>query len=154
TAGNFGLNLQWQPHPDVYAILGVGPNNAPAGSPPWTRLSRGGMSYLLETAFVPADLGGLGPGADRVQPFVATGRGVTQGGVGLNLNQQLGLHSPLGVFGRFGVGGATVTNVGGARAQVATGLVVETPLHYVTSLRESTSDVLGLGFVWSQPSAN
>src|SRR5262249_36527110 len=99
TAGNFGLNLQWQPHPDVYAILGVGPNNAPAGSPPWTRLSRGGMSYLLETAFVPADLGGLGPGAYRLQPFVATVRGVTQGGVGLNLNQQLGLHSPLGVFG-------------------------------------------------------
>ena len=154
TAGNLGLNLQWQPHSDFYAILGVGPNSAPAGSPPWKRLSSDDMSYLLEAAFVPSDLGGLGPGAYRLQPFAATVSGVTQAGVGLNLNQQLGRHSPLGVFGRFGVGGETVTNIGGARAQVATGLVVQSPLRRLRLLREATADIVGLGFMWSQPSAN
>jgi porin len=155
TTGNFGLNLQWQPHPDFYAILGVGPNNAPPGSPPWKRLSGSDMSYLLEAAFVPSDLGGLGPGAYRLQPFVATVSGVTQAGVGFNLNQQLGRQSPLGVFARLGVGGETVTNIGGARAQIATGLVLQTPLHRLRLyLREASADIAGLGFVWSQPSAN
>ena len=154
TVGNLGLNLQWQPHADFYAIFGVGPNNATAGSPPWNELSGGDMSYLLEAAFVPGDLGGLGPGAYRLQPFVATVSGVTQAGVGLNFNQQLGRHSPLGIFGRFGGGGKTVTNVGGARAQVATGLVVQSPLHHLRLLREGTANLIGLGFVWSQPSAD
>jgi hypothetical protein len=51
---------------------------------------------------------------------------------------------------------ASVARFGGhiARKLVATGLVVETPLHYLTSLRESTSNIIGLGSVWSQPSAN
>ena len=154
TTGNFGLNLQWQPHDDFYGILGVGPNSTPAGSPPWDEISGGDMSYLLEAGFVPRDLGGLGPGAYRLQPFVATVSGVTQAGVGFNLNQQLGHDSPLGIFGRFGVGGETVTNIGGARAQVATGLVVQALLHHLKLLREGSSNLLGLGFVWSQPSAN
>lgn len=151
TTGNLGLTLQWQPHSDFYAILGVGPNSAPAGSPPWNRLSSDDMSYLLETAFVPSDLDGLGPGAYRLQPFVATVSGVTQAGVGFNFNQQLGQHSPFGIFGRFGVGGEMVTNIGGARAQVATGLVAQSPLRL---LRAAVTDMAGLGFIWSQPSAN
>ncbi len=154
TTGNLGLNLQWQPHADMYAILGVGPNQAPPGSPPWNDLSGDDMSYLLEAAFVPGDLHGLGPGAYRLQPFVATAGGVTQGGVGLNLNQQLGRLSPVGVFGRFGVGGSTVTNIGGARAQVATGLVVQSPLRQLKLLPESHSDFIGLAFDWSRPSAD
>lgn len=154
STGNFGLNLQWQPHADFYAIVGVGPNNAPPGSPPWTDPNGNDMSYLLEAGFVPSNLGGLGPGAYRLQPFAATVGGVTQAGVGLNFNQQLGRYSPLGVFGRFGIGGETVTNIGGARAQVATGVVVQSPLHELKLLREGSADMMGLGFIWSLPSAN
>ncbi len=154
STGNFGLNLQWQPHADFYAIVGVGPNNTPPGSRPWNDLSGSDMSYLLEAGFVPSDFGGLGPGAYRLQPFVATVGGVTQAGVGINFNQQLGRYSPLGAFGRFGVGGETVTNIGGARAQVATGVVLQSPLHELRLLREGSADIVGLGFIWSQPAAN
>jgi porin len=80
--------------------------------------------------------------------------GVTQAGVGFNFNQQLGRHSPFGIFGRFGVGGETVTNIGGARAQVATGLVMQSPLRRLRLLRQAGADIAGLGFIWSQPSAN
>ena len=151
TAGNFGLNVQWQPDGDFYAILGVGPNNAAAGAPPWDDVGGDNMSYLLEAGFAPSDLAGLGPGAYRLQPFIASVEGTTQGGVGFNFNQQLGRKSPFGVFARLGVGAEKVTDVGGARAQTAAGIVLQSPLHRLGLLGEGQSNFFGLGFVWSQP---
>jgi len=89
-----------------------------------------------------------------LQPFVATVHGVTQGGVGFNFDQQLGHHSPFGIFGRFGVGGGTVTDIGGARAQAAAGVLLQRPFKQLGIWRESRADYAGLGLVWSHPSAN
>jgi hypothetical protein len=69
TAGDLGLNLQWQPHPDFYAILGVGPNSTPAGSPPWNRLSSDDIFDLLETAFVPTIWADSGPAPIGCSPL-------------------------------------------------------------------------------------
>jgi len=149
-----GLNLQWQPRPSLYGLFGVGPNNTPVGGSPSSRVSGGDMSYLFEAGWVPADLWGLGAGAYRLQPFVASVGGVTQGGIGLNVDQQLGARTPFGAFGRFGVGGSTVTNVAGARAQLSLGLIIEQPLHNIGLLREANTNRFGLGVVWSKPSAN
>ena len=74
-----------------------------------------------------------------------------QGGIGFNLQQQLGPHSPFGWFGRFGFGGSQVS--GGAKAQVGTGFVMNAPLKYAGWVPQLTNDLLGVGFVWSQPSA-
>ena len=154
TAGNLGASLQWQPLDDAYLMLGAGGNRTPAGGAPWDHLGAGDMSYVLEMGHVPDDALGIGPGAYRLQPFLATVHGTTQGGLALNLNQQLGHGSPVGWFGRFGVGGPVATSVGGASAQVATGVVLQHPLRLAHLLAETTTDFLGAGFVWSQPAAD
>ena len=148
--GSLGVNLQWQPHDDYYLMFGAGQNNPVPGRSPLHNLGIDNMSYLFEAGYVPNDLLGLGPGAYRLQPFVATVGGVSQVGVGLNINQQLGAH--WGFFGRLGVGGATVTTIQGAAVQLATGFLLQSPLRLAGLLAESSNNGLGFGFVWSQPS--
>jgi porin len=148
---NFGVNLQWQPAPNRYAILGLGMGGAPPGSPPWEDFSTSHWSALVELGYAPDDLFGLGPGIYRIQPFLARAGGPTQGGLGFNVQQQLGRRSPVGYFGRFGFGGSDVS--AGASAQVGTGLVVQAPLKYAGLLPRLSNDFFGVGFVWSRPSA-
>jgi hypothetical protein len=150
-AYNFAVNLQWQPADQFYAMLGATAGNASAGQTPWTNFSWEDWSVVAEFGFAPEDFLGLGPGVYRVQPFLARAGGPTQAGVGFNFQQQLGHKSPLAWFGRFGVGGSQVS--AGASTQVGTGLVMEGPLHAVGLVPKLTNDLLGVGFVWSQPSA-
>jgi len=149
---NLGLNLQWQPGESWYLMFGTGANNQIAGSSPFTSLSFNDWSYLVELGLTPKDVLGLGPGAYRLQPFVATVSGQTQVGVGLNIQQQLGQNSPFGWFGRFGVGGTLVT-LAGAEVQVATGFVLQAPLKHIGLFPKLSNDYLGAGLIWSQPSA-
>lgn len=149
---NLGLNLQYQPGEQWYVMLGTGANNQATGQSPFNDLGFDNWSYLLEFGLTPRNVLGLGPGVYRVQPFVATVDGVTQAGVGVNAQQQLGANSPFGWFGRFGVGGSRVT-LDGAAAQVATGLAMQAPPQYLGLSPRRTSDYAGVGFIWSQPSA-
>ncbi len=149
--GNLGANVQWQPVKECYAMLGGTVGNAPAGQLPWDNFSWEDFSVLGEFGYVPENFLGLGPGAYRVQPFVARAGGPTQGGLGFNLQQQLGANAPFGWFGRFGFGGAQVT--GGAAAQIGTGFVMRGPLQYIGLFPSRDNDAAGIGLVWSQPSA-
>jgi porin len=148
---NFGVNLQWQPADEWYAIVGATAGNAIAGETPWTDFSWATWSVVSEIGFAPADFLGLGEGVYRLQPFLAQAGGPTQGGVALNFQQQLGHDSRFAAFGRFGVGGSQVS--AGASTQVGTGLVVKAPFQGFDVLKDITNDLAGVGFVWSQPSA-
>jgi porin len=150
---NLGLNLQYQPSPDWYFMFGTGALNQSAGQSPFDNVSFQSWSCLFELGLTPADVLGFGPGAYRLQPFLGTVDGLTQAGVGLNMQQRLGAHSPFGWFGRFGVGGSSVT-VDGATAQVSTGLAWQGPLRSLGLLAEQSNDYLGAGFVWSRAAAN
>ena len=147
---NFGVNLQWQPLDEWYAILGASAGNAPAGHVPWTDFSWQQWSLVGEFGYAPNDFLGLGPGVYRVQPFVAEKGGPTQGGLCFNIQQHLGAHSPFAWFGRFGFGGSEVT--ADASAQAGTGFVMQAPLSYTGLVPKLRNDLLGMGFVWSQPS--
>jgi hypothetical protein len=147
---NFGMNLQWQPVDEWYAMLGSSAGNAPAGYAPWTDFSLNNWSVLGEFGYAPKDFFGLGPGIYRIQPFVAEVGGSTGGGLGFNLQQKLGVHSPFGWYGRFGFGDEDVSS--GAAAQIGTGFVVQGPLKHLL-LQRTSNDLLGVGFIWSQPSA-
>ena len=148
---NFGVNLQWQPREEWYAMLGASAGNANAGELPWTDFSWNTWSLLGEFGYAPRDLLGLGPGVYRIQPFVAQAGGPTQGGLAVNVQQKLGEHSPLGWFGRFGFGGDAVA--AGASTQMGTGLVAKGPLAHLGLFPDREFDYAGLGFIWSQPSA-
>jgi len=146
---NFGFNLQWQPEEEWYAILGGSAGNTPAGRVPWTDFSWNDWSLPMEIGYAPGDLFHLGPGIFRVQPFVATVGGATGAGLCFDLQQKLGADSPFGWFGRFGFGNAKVS--ASAAAQVGTGLVIQGPFEHLL-LQRTSNDLLGTGFVWSQPS--
>ncbi len=149
---NLGLNLQWQPTKSWYVMFATGANNQAAGESPFDDLGVDNWSYILEFGLTPKNVLGLGRGVYRFQPFVATVNGHTQGGIGFNVQQQLGPNSPFGYFGRFGVGGSEAA-LFGAKAQVATGLVLQAPLKYAGLFPKLTNDYLGAGFIWSQASA-
>ena len=149
-AYNYAVNLQWQPSHDWYTLLGYSVGNASAGQSPGTNFSWESWSLEWEVGYAPSDVFGLGPGVYRIQPFLAR-NGTVQGGLGFNLQQQLGPNSPFGWFGRFGFGGSQVS--GGAKAQVGTGFVMQAPLKYAGLVSQLSNDLLGAGFVWSQPSA-
>ena len=149
-AYNYALNLQWQPSRDWYALLAYSVGNASAGQSPGANFSWESWSLEWEIGYAPNDLFGLGPGVYRLQPFLAR-NGAVQGGLAFNLQQQLGPKSPFGWFGRFGFGGSEVS--GGAKAQVGTGVVMQAPLKYAGLVPQLSNDLLGVGFVWSQPSA-
>ena len=150
-AYNYGLNLQWQPSNDWYTMLGYSVGNASAGESPstnfsWRQLVAGVGGRLCSGRFPRPGSGGVShsavPGANG---------GPVQGGLSFNLQQQLGHHSPFGWFGRFGFGGSQVS--GGAKAEVGTGFVMQAPLKYAGWVPQLSNDLLGVGFVWSQPSA-
>jgi hypothetical protein len=147
---NVGLNLQWQPKDEWYAMLGVSAGNAPAGQAPWTDFSWDHWSMVGEFGYAPNDFLGLGSGVYRVQPFVAEKGGPTQAGLCFNLQQDLGPRSPFAWFGRFGFGGSDVA--AGASAQVGTGFVMQAPLKHAGLAPKLSNDLLGVGLVWSQPS--
>ncbi len=148
---NLGVQLQWQPSRSWYVMFGTGANAQYAGDSPFKNLGFANWSYLLELGLTPKDVLGLGDGVYRFQPFVATVNGQTQTGIGLNVQQQLGHNSPLGFFGRFGVGGSQVT-LDGAQAQIGTGLVLQAPLKCAGLFPKLSNDYLGAGFIWSQAS--
>jgi len=147
---NYALNVQYQPHDDWYAMVGATVGNAPAGYGPWTDFTWDTWSVIGEFGYAPNDFLGLGAGIYRVQPFIAQADGPTGGGLCFNLQQQLGADLPFGWFGRFGLGGEDVSN--GAAAQIGTGLVMHAPLKYAGLVPRLSNDLLGVGFVWSQPS--
>ncbi len=147
---NFGFNVQWQPQDEWYAMFGGSIGNAGPGDAPWEDFESDFWSVQCEVGYAPKDFCGLGPGIYRVQPFVARAGGPVQGGLGFNVQQQLGADSPFGVFARVGFGGSDVS--AGAKAQVGAGLVVHAPFSEAGLKRKRDNDLLGIGFVWSQPS--
>ena len=171
-----GLTLQYQPSDDWYAMLGAAVGNAPSDQLPWTDFSWHEWCLVGELGYAPSDFLGLGPGVYRLQPFLGQVTGFepvtitvssgtnsssmtydvptnspVQAGLSFNLQQQLGPRSPFGWFGRFGFGGPQVT--AGASAQVGTGFVMQAPLKYAGLVPRLSNDLLGVGLVWSQPSA-
>lgn len=150
-AYGYGLNLQWQPSNDWYTMLGPSVGSGVPGDRPRENFSWTTWSLLWEIGYAPGDFLGLGPGVYRIQPFVARAAGPVQGGLCFNFQQQLGRDSPFGWFGRFGAGGSQVS--AGAKAQVGTGVVLQAPLKYAGWVPQLTNDLLGVGFVWSEPSA-
>jgi porin len=173
-----GLNLQCQPHNDWYGMVGASVGNAPSDQVPWTHFSWHEWALIGELGYAPDDFLGLGPGIYRVQPFLGQVTGTkpvtvsftfpgstnstsytydsptnspVEAGLCFDLQQQLGPRSPFGWFGRFGFGGSQVTP--GAAAQAGTGFVMHAPLKNAGLVPSLSNDLLGIGVIWSQPSA-
>jgi porin len=147
-----GVNLQWQFDDDWYAMTCASAGTASAGQAPWTGFSFNNWSVAWELGYMPKNVLGLGPGIYRVQPFAARVGEAVEPGLAFNVQQQLGEHTPIGWYGRFGLGSQSVT--AGAAAQIGTGFVIRGPLEQLGLVPSRRNDGAGVGFVWSQPSAS
>jgi porin len=174
---NFGMNLQWQPLDEWYAMIGASMGNAHSGETPWNDFHPNNWSLIGEVGYAPRDFLGLGPGIYRVQPFLAQVTGTLdssytvtipgttnttdvdvysttnsplQAGLCFDLQQKLGTETPYGWFGRFGFGGHRVTR--GASVQAGTGFVMQGPFKHFL-VHHTSNDLLGIGFIWSEPSS-
>jgi Carbohydrate-selective porin, OprB family len=157
-AYNFGLNLQWQPTEEWYAMIGTSAGNAYPGVPPWTDFAWNSWSVVGEFGYAPKDVLGLGSGVYRIQPFVARQEGgETKKGGGLNFQQRLGSNSGFAWFGRLGFGGSELfrgeLSAADTGAQAGTGLVVQDPTKYLRVLSNRANDAFGIGFIWSHPTS-
>ena len=157
-AYSFGMNVQWQPAEEWYGMLGTSVGNGDAGQSPWTDFTWDNWSVISEFGFSKQDFLGLGPGLYRIQPFLGQAQGgPLSSGVGFNAQQQLGLKSPFGWFGRFGFGGKSRFQSGdertGGGAQLGTGFVMQAPLAHLGVVPRLRNDLFGVGFVWSHPTA-
>lgn len=146
---NLGFNLQWQPSQQFYLLLGAGSNLQIPKSDLVLSLGTDNWSYLLELGLITTNTFGMGPGVYRFQPFLATVQSDTQGGVGLNFQQDLGLRTPVTAFGRLGICGNQIAfeNI---RAQGSFGLALTGPIDTPGPIPLFSNDLLGLAFVWSQ----
>ncbi len=145
----FGLNLQYQPVEEWYAMIGSSVGNNGAGHAPWDDFNLETWSLLAEVGYAQRDFSGLGPGIYRIQPFVGQAQGPAEGGLCFDLQQRLGRASPFGWFGRFGFGGDKISTR--ASEQIGTGFVMHAPLAHLRLVPQSNNDLAGAGFVWSQP---
>lgn len=156
---DLGVGVQWQPVEWGYVNLGFGSNNGRVGTAPWRDLSSDDLSLIAEFGLVVDDLVGLGPGVYRLQPFVATIEGESGGGIGVNLEQQLGAESPFGVFGRFGWADDVAATYNDVRAQAAFGVAGWNPFGGGEGAsrglfgRARQSDYLGVAFAWLRDAA-
>jgi len=150
-AYNFGINLQYQFDDQWYVMAGASAGKASGGQAPWTGFSFNNWSSAWELGYMPKNVLGLGPGVYRLQPFVAQVGDAVEPGLGFNVQQQLGEHAPIGVYGRFGFGGESVT--AGAKAQAGAGVVIRRPLEHLGLGPSLSNHAAGLGLLWSQPSA-
>ena len=147
-----GVNLQWQFDDQWYVMGCASAGTASAGDAPWTGFSFNNWSAAWELGYMPKNVLGMGPGVYRVQPFVARVGDALGPGLSFNAQQQLGEHTPIGWYGRFGFGSESVT--AGAAAQIGTGFAIRGPLAQLGLAPSRSNDGVGLGFVWSQPSAS
>jgi len=154
TDSNFGLNLQWQPGEEWYATLAGSAGNGRAGVPPWDDFNWNNWNVVLEAGYSQRNFLGLGPGVYRIQPFLNQANGSpVKTGIGLNFQQQLGINSPLGWFGRFATGGHEHFYGGlqpiAVGSQIGSGVVMHAPLKVLGLVPRLSNDLLGVGFVWS-----
>jgi len=150
---SLGVSVQWEPSEALYLLAAVSTNNLPPGQQPWKDVSADDMSYLLEVGLRSDAFLGFGPGVARLQPFIATSDGDTGAGIALNIEQRLDAESPLGVFGRFGVGDRTTAAVGGASAGAAFGLALTEPFASAGHFSAQNGQYVGLGLKWTQVGA-
>lgn len=124
---SLGVVVQWQPADWFYAMFGSLANNTQQGKSPFVGLSADDWTNTAELGFVVEDAFGLGKGIYRVLPYWGAYRGEEGGGAMLNLEQQLGKDSCMGVFVRTGWTSDALALVQNGRATVSAGFVCDGP---------------------------
>ena len=148
---NFGLNLQWQPVDEWYAMAGGSMGGNPAGNAPWTDYSSENWSLPVEIGYAPQGFFRSGTGRlshPAISSRSRSGTSPVADCASTSSSNWVQIRRLVG-SGDYGFGDSKVT--GGAAEQAGTGFVFKGPFDHVL-LQRTSNDFLGVGFVWSEPS--
>lgn len=140
--GGFGGFVRQEFDNEAYVMLGIGDSAMNDAIPPWNNTDQHSW-YELGELGIPLAIEGLGKGTVRVIPWHNKLDDENGWGVALNADQELGDEDVIGFF-RAGAGDDDVTPVQGFLSGGVS----------VTGIFEREHDTVGVGFAWSDPSAD
>lgn len=136
--GGFGALGRWNPNDDIYVMIGAGDATSNERIP-WGRVGDGAWWQLLEVG-AHVDFHTLGTGNYRLTGWHSNNGPGNGFGIGLNIDQNLGLDWLIGFF-RTGLGNRNQTAV---KATVSGGVSFAHPFG-------RANDGAGIGFSWGSP---
>ncbi len=147
---NFGFMFQWEFNDNWFAQLGGNMLDCEGGENPFRHTMGKSFNLIGEIGWTHEDAFGIGQATYRLEPFMFHAEGGNEGGIAINMEQDLG-SSPFAVFFRAGWSGANTNNPGGAEAQVSGGLIIKKPIEIMSGLKESDGNYLGLALAVVKP---
>lgn len=147
---NFGFLTAWQPCDSFYAMYATTGTQAAVNQNPLRYISSNYWVHLSEFGWITEDFLGLGPGVYRFQYALTEHAGESGSGAAINIQQQLGKSSPLGMFARCGVMDQDAAAINKVQAAVTTGLVLQAPFRDDGWGSKANHEQLALGFMWAR----
>lgn len=127
TYASWGYHVAWQPTKSFYAMIASAANNTLPNHNPFNGISSSYWTNNVELGWITENLAGIGPGTYRLQPFATNYNDESGAGLGINLQQQLGKYSNLGLFLRGGFANEKAAQITGAKRAIAFGFVWMNP---------------------------
>lgn len=149
-SANWGYLTAWQPHPNFYAMYATTGCNGQVNHNPFPSISSKAWVHISEFGYINDDFLGLGPGTYRFQYTITRYQGETGSGAAINIQQQLGRESRLGLFSRCGIMDEDAATVSTVRAAATAGLVLQAPFRKHGWGSAANNDQIALGFLWER----
>lgn len=150
TWGNLGFLTAWQPCDSFYAMYATSSTNTKINHNPFKHLSSNNWMHMLETGFIFDDVMGLGAGTYRLQFAMIDHEGDCGLGGGINLQQQLGKNSPLGLFTRAAFMDQDAAAFTSTKAYASAGLMLQAPFSQSGWGSSSNYENISFGFLWQR----
>lgn len=149
---NWGYLTAWQPNKNFYAMYATTGCNGSINHNPFRTINSRYWVHVSEFGLIRNDTLGLGPGIYRFQYTITENANRTGSGAAINIQQQLGKQSHLGLFSRCGWLDEDASSITGVRACATAGLVLQAPFRSHGWGSASNNDQIAFGFLWERAS--
>ncbi len=147
---NWAYMTAWQPHPNLYALYYTSGTQTHLNHNPFNYISSNYWAHIAELGYILDEDSSLGAGTYRVQYSITEHDGETGAGAAINIQQQLGHHSPLGFFSRAGYNDPDAARITGVKAAASAGFVLQAPFTSKGWGSQSNKEQIALGFYWAR----
>ena len=154
TWANLGFMTAWQPCKNFYAMYATTSTNTQLNHNPFSHLSTNYWAHLGEIGFISEDMMGMGPGTYRLQYTLTDHHGKIGSGCGINIQQQMGKNSQLGMFARAGFMDQDAASVTGVKCAASTGFMLRSPFRGTGWSSASNYENISFGFLWQRAASS
>ncbi len=151
---NWGYLTAIQPTKDWYLLYASSGCKTPVNHNPFPGIDAHAWVHMAELGFIRDDAFGLGPGTYRLLFNLTHVEHQVGCGAAINVQQQLGHHSHVGLFSRCGLNDADSASLTGVKAAATAGLVLQAPFRSHGWGSSRNNDQVALGFLWERAAAS